>query len=147
MSELALKLGSIVTTVLVMVGGYGYAATHLKNPNAPLQPTVEKSAVEKSAVATPAWEDLLRWQKSTVDNPTNVSDQGEVERLISPAQRNAILKFEKIFADFKLKLPWITEMLIATSRWFVKYWYIIPLIPVAIWLMFKLIRLNRTGGG
>jgi hypothetical protein len=54
MSELALKLGSIVTTVLVMVGGYGYAATHLKNPNAPLQPTVEQSAVEKSAVATPA---------------------------------------------------------------------------------------------
>jgi hypothetical protein len=54
MSELALKLGSIVTTVLVMVGGYGYAATHLKNPNAPLQPAVEKSIAEKSAVATPA---------------------------------------------------------------------------------------------
>jgi hypothetical protein len=54
MSELALKLGSIVTTVLVMVGGYGYAATHLKNPNAPLQPAVEKSIAEKPAVATPA---------------------------------------------------------------------------------------------
>jgi hypothetical protein len=53
MSELALKLGSIVTTLLVMAGGYGYASTHLKNPNAPLQPTVEKSAVEKAAVATP----------------------------------------------------------------------------------------------
>jgi len=46
MSELALKLGSIVTTVLVMVGGYGYAATHLKNPNAPLQPAVEKSILK-----------------------------------------------------------------------------------------------------
>jgi type IV pilus assembly protein PilC len=57
-----------------------------------------------------------------------------------------IPKFEKIFADFKMKLPWITEMLIATSRWFVKYWYVIPLIPIAIWLTFKLIRLNRTGG-
>jgi type IV pilus assembly protein PilC len=56
-----------------------------------------------------------------------------------------IPKFEKIFADFKLKLPWITEVLIATSRWFVKYWYVIPLVPVAIWLTFKLIRLNRTG--
>jgi hypothetical protein len=51
-SELALKLGSIVTTLLVMVGGFGYASTHLKNPNAPLQPPV--SAEEKSAVATPA---------------------------------------------------------------------------------------------
>src|SRR6478672_9711406 len=29
-----------------------------------------------------------------------------------------IPKFEKIFADFKMKLPWITEMLISTSRWF-----------------------------
>jgi hypothetical protein len=54
MSELALKLGSIVTTLLVMAGGFGYASAHLKNPNAPLQPPVEKSAEEKSAVATPA---------------------------------------------------------------------------------------------
>ncbi len=54
-----------------------------------------------------------------------------------------IPKFEKIFADFKMKLPWLTEMLISTSRWFVKYWYVIPLIPIAIWLTFKLIRLNQ----
>jgi hypothetical protein len=53
MSELALKLGSILTTLLVMVSGYGYAATHLKNPNAPLQPPVEKPSAE-AAVATPA---------------------------------------------------------------------------------------------
>jgi hypothetical protein len=53
MSELALKLGSIVTTLLVMASGFGYASTHLKNPNAPLQPPVEKSADEKSAVVTP----------------------------------------------------------------------------------------------
>jgi type IV pilus assembly protein PilC len=56
-----------------------------------------------------------------------------------------IPKFEKIFADFKMKLPWITEQLIATSRWFVKYWYVIPLVPISLWLMFKLIRLNKTG--
>lgn len=56
-----------------------------------------------------------------------------------------IPKFEKIFADFKIKLPWITEALIATSRWFVKYWYVLPLIPMALWLTFKLIRLNKTG--
>jgi type IV pilus assembly protein PilC len=56
-----------------------------------------------------------------------------------------IPKFEKIFEDFRMKLPWITEMLIATSRWFVKYWYVLPLFPVAIWLILKLIRLNRAG--
>jgi type IV pilus assembly protein PilC len=56
-----------------------------------------------------------------------------------------IPKFEKIFAEFKLKLPWITQALIDTSRWFGKYWYIIPLVPVFLWLVFKLIRLNKTG--
>lgn len=56
-----------------------------------------------------------------------------------------IPKFEKIFADFKMKLPWITEMLINTSRWFVKYWYILPLFPLSFWLTLKLIRLNKTG--
>jgi type IV pilus assembly protein PilC len=56
-----------------------------------------------------------------------------------------IPKFETIFADFKMKLPWITEALINTSRWFVRYWYVVPLVPFSIWLIFKLIRLNKTG--
>jgi type IV pilus assembly protein PilC len=56
-----------------------------------------------------------------------------------------IPKFEKIFADFKIPLPWITVALINTSRWFVQYWYVIPLIPLSLWLLIKLIRLNRTG--
>ena len=56
-----------------------------------------------------------------------------------------IPKFEKIFADFKLKLPWMTTTLMETSRWFVKYWYVIPLVPVAIWLLLKLIRLSKAG--
>jgi type IV pilus assembly protein PilC len=57
-----------------------------------------------------------------------------------------IPKFEKIFDDFKMKLPDLTLALIKTSRWFVDYWYVLPLIPLAIWLMFKLIRLSKTGG-
>src|ERR1700736_3727942 len=56
-----------------------------------------------------------------------------------------IPKFEKIFSDFKLKLPFMTQMLMDMSRWFVKYWYVIPLIPVAIWLTLKLIRLSKPG--
>lgn len=56
-----------------------------------------------------------------------------------------IPKFEKIFADFKMKLPYITEMLIEASRGFVRYWYVIPLVPIFLWLILKLIRLNRTG--
>jgi type IV pilus assembly protein PilC len=56
-----------------------------------------------------------------------------------------IPKFQKIFADFQMKLPWMTEALMATSEWFVNYWYILPLVPLAWWLLIKLIRLNRTG--
>jgi type IV pilus assembly protein PilC len=56
-----------------------------------------------------------------------------------------IPKFEKIFLDFKMKLPYLTELLIATSRAFVKYWYIIPVVPIAIVVTLKLIRLNKSG--
>jgi hypothetical protein len=55
MSEWALKVGSIVTTLLVLLSGYGYASTHVKNPNAPLQPPVEKSpeAIQVTPTPTP----------------------------------------------------------------------------------------------
>ncbi|MSQ93100.1 MAG: type II secretion system F family protein [Gemmataceae bacterium] len=56
-----------------------------------------------------------------------------------------IPKFEKIFLDFKMKLPYLTEVLIATSRWFVKYWYVIPVIPIFLVVTLKLIRMNRSG--
>jgi len=56
-----------------------------------------------------------------------------------------IPKFEKIFADFKMKLPYLTELLIATSRWFVRYWYVIPIAPVGFFVTLKLIRLNKSG--
>jgi type IV pilus assembly protein PilC len=54
-------------------------------------------------------------------------------------------KFEKIFKDFKLTLPGITTFLMNTSRWFVVYWYVLPLIPVALILLWKLIRLSKHG--
>src|ERR1022692_4437740 len=56
-----------------------------------------------------------------------------------------IPKFEKIFKDFGIPLPDLTKFLMATSRWFVQYWYILPLFPLCIWLLLKLIRLNRHG--
>ena len=56
-----------------------------------------------------------------------------------------IPKFEKIFKDFNMKLPDLTEMLMATSRWFANYWYVLPLFPLCFWLLIKLIRLNKSG--
>lgn len=56
-----------------------------------------------------------------------------------------IPKFEKIFKDFNMKLPALTEMLISVSQWVSKYWYVLPLFPLAFWLLLKLIRLNKGG--
>jgi type IV pilus assembly protein PilC len=56
-----------------------------------------------------------------------------------------IPKFEKIFKDFGLKLPWATETLMNISEWFVEWWYIIPLVPFCWWLFIKIVRLTRVG--
>jgi type IV pilus assembly protein PilC len=56
-----------------------------------------------------------------------------------------IPKFEKIFREFGLKLPALTQFLIDVSMWCSKYWWSLPLIPLGIWLLFKLIRLSRAG--
>src|SRR4051812_33681013 len=45
-----------------------------------------------------------------------------------------IPKFEKIFKDFRMELPSLTLMLMATSKWFVNYWWVLPLFPLCFWL-------------
>ena len=40
-------------------------------------------------------------------------------------------KFEKIMLEFKMKLPFVTELLIAVSRWFVQF----PWMAVVLWLL------------
>jgi type IV pilus assembly protein PilC len=56
-----------------------------------------------------------------------------------------IPKFKKIFDDFKLPLPTPTVVLIETSTWFARYWWVIPLFPLAFVLLIKLIRLSKAG--
>lgn len=54
--------------------------------------------------------------------------------------------FKKMFEEFGLKLPAMTELLINMSNWVVKYgWFSIPLIPVVIWLFVKLLRKFKHG--
>jgi hypothetical protein len=43
-----LKLGSVFTTLLVLAGSADYAATHLKNTRAPLQPPLADRSVTAS---------------------------------------------------------------------------------------------------
>lgn len=56
-----------------------------------------------------------------------------------------IPKFKKIFDEFGLTLPWATQTLIKISNWMSEYWWTIPLFPMAIYLLIKLIRLTRAG--
>ncbi len=53
--------------------------------------------------------------------------------------------FKKIFEDFKTKLPPMTEALIMISDLCAQYWFLIPSIPIGIWLMVKLLRKFEYG--
>ena len=53
--------------------------------------------------------------------------------------------FQKIFEDFGLTLPVMTLYLIAVADWCTNYWYLIPGIPISIWLTIKLIRKFKAG--
>jgi type IV pilus assembly protein PilC len=54
--------------------------------------------------------------------------------------------FQKMFDEFGLKLPAMTNLLINISKWVVGYgWFMIPLIPVVIWLFVKLLRKFKHG--
>jgi type IV pilus assembly protein PilC len=56
-----------------------------------------------------------------------------------------IPKFKKIFDEFGLTLPWATQTLIKISTWVSEYWWTLPLFPMGVYLMIKLIRLSRAG--
>ncbi len=56
-----------------------------------------------------------------------------------------IPKFKTIFMGFDTELPEITVLLITLSDVVVNYFYLIPVIPIAGWLMIKIIRKNKTG--
>src|SRR5438552_1674255 len=56
-----------------------------------------------------------------------------------------IPKFKKIFDDFNMRLPWATEVLIQTSMWFADYWWVLPLFPMGLFILIKLVRMSRSG--
>jgi type IV pilus assembly protein PilC len=54
--------------------------------------------------------------------------------------------FDKMFKEFELELPTPTKLLINISNWVVDYgWFMIPLIPVVIWLFVKMLRKFKHG--
>ena len=54
-------------------------------------------------------------------------------------------KFKTIFEDFETELPPMTEWLIFISDIVISYFYLLPLVPVAIWLFVKLVRKFEAG--
>jgi type IV pilus assembly protein PilC len=53
--------------------------------------------------------------------------------------------FEKIFRDFKTDLPAVTKVLMGASYYTIHFWYLMPGIPIAIWLLVKLVRRFEAG--
>ncbi len=56
-----------------------------------------------------------------------------------------IPKFESIFKDFGVPLPRMTVFLIEASHFLIKYFYVVFLTPLLIWIFIKLLYRNRTG--
>ena len=54
-------------------------------------------------------------------------------------------QFKKIFDDFGSTLPPMTQFLIDTSTWISRYWWTLPLIPIGINLVIRLIKLLPYG--
>lgn len=55
-----------------------------------------------------------------------------------------IPKFKEMFADMRIELPGLTLLLITISDWLKNYYYLIPLIPVGIFVLIKVIGANKT---
>jgi len=56
-----------------------------------------------------------------------------------------IPKFEAIFKDFGVPLPAMTVFLIEASHFVIKYFYLVFMAPLFIWIFIKLLYRNRTG--
>ncbi len=56
-----------------------------------------------------------------------------------------IPKFEAIFNDFGVPLPKMTILLIEASHFLIKYFYLVFMTPLFIWIFIKLLYRNKTG--
>src|SRR5438270_10861051 len=56
-----------------------------------------------------------------------------------------IPKFESIFKDFGVPLPKMSILLIVASHFLIKYFYVVFLAPLFVWIFLKLLYRNRTG--
>jgi type IV pilus assembly protein PilC len=52
-----------------------------------------------------------------------------------------IPSFKQVFASFGASLPWLTEVIVAISDWFVNFWYLVLFVPIVfftvLWYLWK----------
>ena len=58
---------------------------------------------------------------------------------------NIVPVFAKMFDEFGLKLPAVTVLLVNISKYIADYWYLLFIVPTALWLFLKLIRKYKHG--
>ena len=46
-----------------------------------------------------------------------------------------IPSFKQVFSSFGASLPWLTEVVVAMSDWFVKFWWIVVIVPVVAFMV------------
>ena len=46
-----------------------------------------------------------------------------------------IPSFKQVFTSFGADLPWLTNVIVAISDWFVKFWYVVAIIPVIAFMV------------
>ncbi len=56
-----------------------------------------------------------------------------------------IPKFKEIFDDFGIDLPTMTYALINTAMFIKGHWYLVPAVPIGIFIVIKLIGMTNTG--
>ncbi|TAG00545.1 MAG: type II secretion system F family protein [Betaproteobacteria bacterium] len=44
--------------------------------------------------------------------------------------------FKQVFASFGASLPWLTEVIVAISDWFVQFWWVVAIVPVVAFYIF-----------
>jgi len=56
-------------------------------------------------------------------------------------------KFEEIFSRFEIKegLPWPTQILIKISHGLYNYWYLVPAVPLGLWLIMRSVKASAFG--
>ncbi len=56
-----------------------------------------------------------------------------------------IPEFISMFMELDVELPAPTRGLLWFTDWFITYWYLVPLVPLGIFVLFKLIGATKTG--